>query len=84
MIRRTLRLVFEGGPRQAGFVVFIAPALIIVGAARSNWQPASDFCAARSTGGHWLALRPAFRFGEWVLLIAALATLNAIASLMAG
>jgi hypothetical protein len=91
-VRRHLQSIFEGGPagqRRAVLLFFfwVAPMALVVGAALSSeHRVAATVLRAVAIGAivFWLLVRPALRFGEWVLLLIVLTAGNLTAQLAAG
>jgi signal transduction histidine kinase len=91
-VRGHLQSVFEGGPagqRRAAllFFVWVAPVALVVAAVLSTDHRLSATlirAVAFTAAIGWLLLRPAFRFGEWVLLLVLLTVGNVTAQLSTG
>jgi signal transduction histidine kinase len=91
-VRGHLQSVFEGGPagqRRAAllFFIWVAPVALVVAAVLSTDHRLSATlirAVAFAAAIGWLLMRPAFRFGEWVLLLALLTVGNVTAQLSTG
>ena len=91
-VRRHLQSVFEGGSagqRRAALLFFfwIAPIALVVGAvlASEHRLAATGLRAVAIVAVVcWLLLRPALRFGEWVLLLTVITVGNLTAQLATG
>jgi hypothetical protein len=91
-VRRHLQSVFEGGPagqRRAALLFFfwVAPFALVIGAVLSSENRlAATLLRAVAIAAivGWLLVRPALRFGEWVLLLTVLTAGNLTAQLATG